>query len=59
MLRYRLKNDVAMIHVVCEFQDVFPNEVSSLPPNTEVEFALDFMLGSGPVLVAPYRMTLL
>jgi len=44
------------IPVVEEFVDVFPEEVSGLPPNREVKFAIDLVPGAGPVSVAPYRM---
>jgi len=34
------ENDVLAISIVCEFQYVFPKEVSSLPPNRDVEFGI-------------------
>ena len=55
--RVEVENDALAIHVVCKFQDVFHGEVSSLPPNRDVEFNIDLVPGSGPVLVAPYRMS--
>ena len=41
--------------VVCEFPDVFPDEISGLPPVREVEFGIDLAPGTAPVSVAPYR----
>ena len=29
------------IPVVCEFEDVFPEDLPSLPPDREIEFAID------------------
>ena len=43
--------------VVCEFQDVFPEDVSDLPPEREVEFAIDLVPGTSPVSMSPYRMS--
>jgi len=44
------------IHVVHEFEDVFPDEVPGLPPNREAEFSIDLVPRTGPVSMAPYRM---
>ena len=43
--------------VVCEFPEVFLNNVSELPPEWEVEFAVDLIPGTSPVSMAPYRMS--
>lgn len=43
--------------VVCEFQDVFPEDVSDLPPEHEVEFTIDLVPGTSPVSMDPYRMS--
>ena len=32
--------DLASIPVVCEFSDVFPEDLPGLPPDQEVEFAI-------------------
>ncbi|XP_027903637.1 uncharacterized protein LOC114163532 [Vigna unguiculata] len=47
---------IIVIPVVWEFEDVFPEEVPSLPPWREVEFSKDLVPGVGPVSIAPYRM---
>ncbi|XP_052723766.1 uncharacterized protein LOC128193721 [Vigna angularis] len=43
--------------VVEEFPDVFPDEVPGLPPPREVEFTIDLVTMTGPISVAPYRMS--
>jgi hypothetical protein len=43
--------------VVCEFPDVFPEELTELPPDRDVEFVIELMLGTGPVAKSPYRMS--
>ncbi|XP_050889039.1 uncharacterized protein LOC127094223 [Lathyrus oleraceus] len=42
--------------VVRDFPEVFPDEVSDLPPEHEVEFTIDLIPGTSPVSMAPYRM---
>src|SRR3954468_20137004 len=43
--------------VVCDFPEVFPEEVDELPPKREVEFAIELIPGTSPVSMAPYRMS--
>ncbi|KAL8147827.1 hypothetical protein AgCh_005227 [Apium graveolens] len=35
----------------------FPDELIGLPPDREIEFAIDLAPGTEPVSKAPYRMT--
>ncbi|GJR63470.1 reverse transcriptase domain-containing protein [Tanacetum coccineum] len=44
------------IHVVREFPEVFPDDLSGLPPIREVEFRIDLIPGALPVAKAPYRL---
>ena len=44
------------IPVVSEFPDVFPEELPGLPPERDVELAIDVLPGTTPVSRAPYRM---
>ena len=44
------------IPVVNEFSDVFPDDLPGLPPDREIEFAIDLAPGTEPVSKAPYRM---
>ncbi|KAA3470154.1 Gag protease polyprotein-like protein [Gossypium australe] len=44
------------VPVVCEYPDVFPEELPGLPPIREVEFAIDLVPGTSPISIAPYRM---
>ncbi|MCI87205.1 cellular nucleic acid-binding protein, partial [Trifolium medium] len=43
--------------VVREFADVFPDDILNLPPEREVEFSIDKVPGTSPILMAPYRMS--
>ena len=44
------------IPTVRDFPEVFPEELPGLPPEREVEFAIDVLPGVAPVSKAPYRM---
>lgn len=44
------------IPVVNEFRDVFPEDLPGLPPDREIELAIDLEPGTGPISKAPYRM---
>ncbi|CAJ2644645.1 unnamed protein product [Trifolium pratense] len=48
---------VEELPVVCEFPDVFPEDVSDVPPKREVEFTIDLVPGTSPISMAPYRMS--
>ena len=43
--------------VVCEFPDVFPEDLPSLPPPREVEFSIDLCPDAVPRSKASYRMS--
>ena len=43
--------------LVKEFPEVFPDEIPDVPPEREVEFAIDLVPGTKPVSMAPYRMS--
>ena len=59
MLNVASESDVipSDIPVVNEYLDVFPSDVTSLPPKREVEFSIDLIPGVEPVSIAPYRMS--
>ncbi|WVZ90414.1 hypothetical protein U9M48_036719 [Paspalum notatum var. saurae] len=43
------------VPVVCEYPDVFPDELPGLPPDRAVEFAINLVPGTAPIAKAPYR----
>ena len=50
------KGAVEKVSMVCEFPDVFPEELPGLPPDREIEFFIDVVAGTYPISMAPYRM---
>ena len=43
---------------VSDYPDVFPKEFPGLPPQREIEFAIDVVSGATPASITPYRMAL-
>ena len=44
------------IPTVCDYSDVFPEEFPGLPPQREIKFAIDVVLGDTPASNTLYRM---
>jgi hypothetical protein len=44
------------ISIVCEYPDVFPDELPGMPPDRDVEFVIELQLGTAPISKRPYRM---
>ena len=47
---------LAEIPVVCEYPDVFPDDLPGMPPDRNVEFAIELQPGMAPISRRPYRM---
>ncbi|XP_040948356.1 uncharacterized protein [Gossypium hirsutum] len=61
-LAYVINSDLvgsqcSQIRTVCEFLDVFPEELPGLPPDREVEFAIEVYPSTAPISIPPYRMS--
>jgi len=56
-LKVSSEKGVGELPVVQEFLEVFPDDVTDLPPKREVEFAIDLVLGTSPISIALYRMS--
>ncbi|XP_057520852.1 uncharacterized protein LOC130801109 [Amaranthus tricolor] len=50
------EEDPKNIAVVNEFLDVSPDEIPGMPPQREIDFTIDLVLGTGPISKAPYRI---
>jgi hypothetical protein len=44
------------IPVVCEYPDVFPDELSGMPPDRDVDFVIELQPDTAPISIRPYRM---
>jgi hypothetical protein len=46
------------IHVAYEFPDVFPEDLSVMPLDQDVEFTIELQFGTAPISRRPYKMRL-
>ena len=53
-----MRQDVSLPRVVCEYEDVFLDELPGLPPPRDVDFCIELHLGMSPISMTPLRMTL-
>jgi hypothetical protein len=47
---------ISDVLVVCEYEDVFLEELSCLPPDRDVDFVINLVPGTAPIAQSPYRM---
>ena len=48
--------DLDLPRVVCEYVDVFPDELPGLPPQRVVDFDIELRPGISPISMTPHRM---
>jgi hypothetical protein len=51
-----IMQEIQDIPVVCEFPDVFPEDLPRLPPERDVEFVIELKPGTTPISSRSYRM---
>jgi hypothetical protein len=44
------------IPIVCEYSDVFPDDLPGMPPDRDIEFIIELQPGTAPISKRPYRM---
>ena len=49
--------DLSLPRVVYEYEDVFSDELSGLPPHRDVDFVIELYPGTSPISMPPHRMT--
>ncbi|XP_070034937.1 uncharacterized protein [Nicotiana tomentosiformis] len=49
---------IESVSVVRDFPDVFPAELSGMPPNKDMDFGINLVSGTQHICIPPYRMTL-
>ena len=52
----KVRTDMRLPRVVCEYEDVFLDELPGLPPSREVDFHIELHPGTSPISVTPHRM---
>ena len=56
-LEDEVRPDIDLPRVVCEYDDVFPDELPGLPPQRVVDFCFELHPGTSPISMTPHRMT--
>jgi hypothetical protein len=44
------------IPIVCEYPDVFPDDLPRMPPDRDIKFIIELQPGTAPISKRPYRM---
>jgi hypothetical protein len=44
------------ISMVCEFADVFPDDLPRMPPDRDIEFVIELQPRTAPISKRPHRM---
>jgi len=56
-LKESSEKGIGDLSIVQEFPEVFPDGITELPSEREVEFAIDLVPGTSPISIAPYRIS--
>ena len=52
----KVRQELDLPRVVCEYEDVFLDELLGLPPHRDVDFIIELHLGTSPISMTPHRM---
>jgi hypothetical protein len=56
MVNHLEEKPLENIKVVCEYPDVFPEELPGMPPDHDIEFSIELLPGTAPISKRPFRM---
>ena len=51
-----MRPNLDLPRLVCEYEDVFPDELPGLPPQRVVDFCIELLPGTSPISMTPHRM---
>ena len=55
-LEDEVRQYMSLPRVICEYEDVFPDELPGLPPLRDVDFCIELHSGTSPFSMTPHRM---
>ena len=55
-LEDEVRQNLNLPRIVCEYEDVSPDELPGLPPPRDVDFRIELHRGTSPISMAPHRM---
>ena len=56
-LEDKVRPNLDLPRVVCEYEDVFPDELPGLPPQRVIDFDIELHPGTSPISMTPHKMT--
>ena len=56
-LENEARQELSLPQVVCEYVDVFSDELPGLPPHKDVDFTIELHPSTSPISMTPHRMT--
>ena len=51
-----MRQELSLPQLVCEYEDVFLEELPGLPPYRDVDFTIELHPGTSPISMTPHRM---
>jgi hypothetical protein len=57
VLHHTAAQNIEDIPVACEFPDIFPEDLSGMPPDRDVEFIIELQPSTAPISRRSYKMT--
>ena len=51
-----MRQDLGLPQVVCEYEDVFLDELPRLPPHRDVDLVIELHPDTSPISITPHRM---
>jgi hypothetical protein len=57
VLHHTAAQNLEDIPVAYEFPDIFPEDLSGMPPDRDVEFVIELQPGTAPISRQPYKIT--
>ena len=55
-LEDKVRQELSQPRVVCEYDDVFLDELLGLPPHRDVDFIIELHPGTSSISMTPHRM---
>ena len=55
-LEYEARQELSLPQVVCEYEDIFPEELPRLPPYRDVDFTIELHPGTPPISMTPHKI---
>ena len=57
-LEDEVRHELDLLGVVCEYEDIFLDELPGLPPHKDVDFVIELHLGTSPISMTLHKMAL-